>query len=162
MPVKYVNVVDPLLPSNNLGRSVSQGNAIRIRKAFKTGAARLSALRRDEGSRDEAEGVRVLEAFFGNALRHRRGTRALPSAPKTPGGRDHADEVSMTAPQGGFGGADDAEKVAAVSRRVSDASAMASKSEKRRRREKKAALASRRRRAEEGGSDHRGVVVVGW
>ena len=84
MPVKYVNVVDPLLPSNNLGRSVSQGNAIRIRKAFKTGAARLSALRRDEGSRDEAEGVRVLEAFFGNALRHRRGTRSLPSAPKTP------------------------------------------------------------------------------
>ena len=34
MARKYLNVVDPLLSSNNLGRSVSQGNAKRIRKAL--------------------------------------------------------------------------------------------------------------------------------
>jgi hypothetical protein len=30
MVPKYLNVVDPLLPSNNLGRSVSQGGATEI------------------------------------------------------------------------------------------------------------------------------------
>ena len=45
MARKYLNVVDPLLSSNNLGRSVSQGNAKRIRKALALGAQRLTALR---------------------------------------------------------------------------------------------------------------------
>ena len=45
MARKYLNVVDPLLSSNNLGRSVSQGNAKRIRKALALGAKRLTALR---------------------------------------------------------------------------------------------------------------------
>ena len=37
MLVKHLNVVDPLLPSNNLGRSVSQGNAKRIRRRCGSG-----------------------------------------------------------------------------------------------------------------------------
>jgi hypothetical protein len=49
---------DPLLPSNNLGRSVSQGNAKRIRKALSLGAARLSALRESTSS-DDMTAVRV-------------------------------------------------------------------------------------------------------
>jgi hypothetical protein len=95
MPAKYLNVVDPLLPSNNLGRSVSQGNAKRIRKALRLGAERLSALRADNATRDDAAGASLLEAFFGNTMRHRRLT-PLPHAPTTPGGREHADEVSIT------------------------------------------------------------------
>ena len=95
MPVKHLNVVDPLLPSNNLGRSVSQGNAKRIRKALRLGAERLSALRSDNATRDDAAGASLLEAFFGNTMRHRRLT-PLPHAPTTPGGREHADEVSIT------------------------------------------------------------------
>ena len=63
MPVKHLNVVDPLLPSNNLGRSVSQGNAKRIRKALRLGAERLSALRADNATRDDAAGASLLEAF---------------------------------------------------------------------------------------------------
>ena len=89
---KYLNVVDPLLPSNNLGRSVSQGNAKRIQKALRLGADRLSALR--DSTACDVTAVRVLEAFFGNTMRHRR-VMPLPSAPSTPGGRNHADEVSM-------------------------------------------------------------------
>ena len=38
---KHFNVMDPLLPHNNLGRSVSQSNLIRIRTAFAHGAAKL-------------------------------------------------------------------------------------------------------------------------
>ena len=95
MPVKHLNVVDPLMSSNNLGRSVSQGNAKRIRKALRLGAERLSALRADNATRDDAAGASLLEAFFGNTMRHRRLT-PLPHAPTTPGGREHADEVSIT------------------------------------------------------------------
>ena len=86
MPVKHLNVVDPLMSSNNLGRSVSQGNAKRIRKALRLGAERLSALRADNATRDDAAGASLLEAFFGNTMRHRRLT-PLPHAPTTPGGR---------------------------------------------------------------------------
>jgi syndecan 1 len=39
--------------------------------------------------------ARVLREFFGNTVKHRR-VALLPSAPATPGGREHADEVSMT------------------------------------------------------------------
>jgi hypothetical protein len=38
---KHFNVMDPLLPHNNLGRSVSQSNLARIRAAFAHGAAKL-------------------------------------------------------------------------------------------------------------------------
>lgn len=34
LPLKHLNVVDPLLPSNNLGRSVSRASFARIRQAF--------------------------------------------------------------------------------------------------------------------------------
>ena len=119
MPIKHLNVIDPLLPSNNLGRSVSMGNASRIKKALKLAASKLSTLRqmsvrdgRDDGvnAKDgtvagntttnpkkmcDHAAARVLQQFFGNTARHRR-VQLLPSAPATPGGREHADEVSMT------------------------------------------------------------------
>ena len=41
---KHINVVDPLLPSNNLGRSVSQANFMRIRKALGLGHRTLTAM----------------------------------------------------------------------------------------------------------------------
>ena len=97
MPIKHMNVIDPLLPSNNLGRSVSQGNAARIRKALKLAAAKLGALREMSTRSDSCDflAARVLREFFGNTAKHRR-VALLPSAPATPGGREHADEVSMT------------------------------------------------------------------
>ena len=92
-----MNVIDPLLPSNNLGRSVSQGNAARIRKALKLAAAKLGELREMSFTNDSCDflAARVLREFFGNTAKHRR-VALLPSAPATPGGREHADEVSMT------------------------------------------------------------------
>ena len=100
MARKYLNVVDPLLSSNNLGRSVSQGNAKRIRKALALGAQRLTALRESSTGGECFGAVRMLEQFFGNTMRHRRlgPMPHLPMAPSTPGfaGRNHADEVSMT------------------------------------------------------------------
>ena len=97
VPIKHMNVIDPLLPSNNLGRSVSQGNAARIRKALKLAAAKLGELREMSFTNDSCDflAARVLREFFGNTAKHRR-VALLPSAPATPGGREHADEVSMT------------------------------------------------------------------
>lgn len=42
--VKNMNIVDPLLATNNLGRSVTRANKARIRKALAAGAAGLSAI----------------------------------------------------------------------------------------------------------------------
>jgi syndecan 1 len=102
MARKYLNVVDPLLSSNNLGRSVSQGNAKRIRKALALGAKRLTALRESSTGGECFGAVRMLEQFFGNTMRHRR-LGPMPHLPmagaSTPAGfagRNHADEVSMT------------------------------------------------------------------
>eukprot|EP00201_Polytomella_parva_P012028 CAMPEP_0175060644 /NCGR_PEP_ID=MMETSP0052_2-20121109/13138_1 /TAXON_ID=51329 ORGANISM="Polytomella parva, Strain SAG 63-3" /NCGR_SAMPLE_ID=MMETSP0052_2 /ASSEMBLY_ACC=CAM_ASM_000194 /LENGTH=386 /DNA_ID=CAMNT_0016326399 /DNA_START=104 /DNA_END=1261 /DNA_ORIENTATION=- len=43
-PLKHLNIQDPLLLTNNLGRSVSRGNYLRIRRAFENGAKLLSAI----------------------------------------------------------------------------------------------------------------------
>lgn len=43
-PVKFLNIVDPLLPTNNLGRSVSKASFARIRKALAHGAQSLSSI----------------------------------------------------------------------------------------------------------------------
>lgn len=41
-PVKLLNIMDPLLPTNNLGRSVSKASFARIRKALAHGAKTLT------------------------------------------------------------------------------------------------------------------------
>ena len=41
-PVKFLNIMDPLLPTNNLGRSVSKASFARIRKALAHGAHSLT------------------------------------------------------------------------------------------------------------------------
>jgi hypothetical protein len=43
-PVKFLNIMDPLLPSNNLGRSVSKASFARIRKALAHGAQTLTSI----------------------------------------------------------------------------------------------------------------------
>ena len=40
-PLKHLNIVDPLLPSNNLGRSVSKASYARVRKALALGSRTL-------------------------------------------------------------------------------------------------------------------------
>lgn len=40
-PLKHLNIVDPLLPSNNLGRSVSKASYSRVKKALALGSRTL-------------------------------------------------------------------------------------------------------------------------
>ena len=94
--IKYMNIIDPLLPNNNLGRSVSCGNYRRVRVAFRLGAKRLDALMASSAACDDVGVLRGFVGMFGNILRHRRLIYPLPHAPDTPGGCSHADEVSMT------------------------------------------------------------------
>lgn len=42
--LKYLNIMDPLLPTNNLGRSVNKSSFARIRRALEYGANRLSRI----------------------------------------------------------------------------------------------------------------------
>ena len=42
--IKQLNVMDPILPNNNLGRSVSKASYLRIRRAFEHGARMLAAI----------------------------------------------------------------------------------------------------------------------
>lgn len=41
---KFINIMDPLLHTNNLGRSVSKTSEVRIRNAFGYAAGKLTAL----------------------------------------------------------------------------------------------------------------------
>ncbi len=43
-PCKHLNIMDPLLPTNNLGRSVNQASAKRIRLALRNGASTLEGI----------------------------------------------------------------------------------------------------------------------
>ncbi|KAG7561076.1 polymerase nucleotidyl transferase domain [Arabidopsis thaliana x Arabidopsis arenosa] len=63
-PIKHLNIVDPLKYSNNLGKSVTQGNVQRIRHAFILGARKL----RDVLSLPGATMGWRLERFFRNSL----------------------------------------------------------------------------------------------
>ncbi|PHT72646.1 hypothetical protein T459_23431 [Capsicum annuum] len=69
---KYLNIIDPLKETNNLGRSVSKGNFYRIRSAFNYGATKLeSILLQSEDSIAEE-----LYKFFPNTMdRHDSGER---------------------------------------------------------------------------------------
>lgn len=41
---KFLNIMDPLLPTNNLGRSVNKSSFARIRRALDYGANRLTSI----------------------------------------------------------------------------------------------------------------------
>ncbi|BAF27424.1 uncharacterized protein [Oryza sativa Japonica Group] len=64
-PRKFFNIVDPLKQSNNLGRSVSKGNFLRIRSAFDFGARKLGKIIQvpDNFTMDE------VNQFFRNTLK---------------------------------------------------------------------------------------------
>uniref|UniRef100_A0A0E0F1T9 Uncharacterized protein n=1 Tax=Oryza meridionalis TaxID=40149 RepID=A0A0E0F1T9_9ORYZ len=64
-PRKFFNIVDPLKQSNNLGRSVSKGNFLRIRSAFDFGARKLGKILQvpDNFTVDE------VNQFFRNTLK---------------------------------------------------------------------------------------------
>eukprot|EP00897_Mesotaenium_endlicherianum_P001132 jgi/Mesen1/11019/ME000098S10414 len=59
---KFMNVIDPLLETNNLGRSVSKGNFHRIRAAFAYGARKLRSIL--HGPREKM--LVELDKFFQN------------------------------------------------------------------------------------------------
>ncbi|XP_078435418.1 PAP/OAS1 substrate-binding domain superfamily [Wolffia australiana] len=63
---KHLNIIDPLKPGNNLGRSVNKGSCYRIRSAFSYGARKLGnilSLPRDELTNE-------FKIFFRNSLDH--------------------------------------------------------------------------------------------
>ncbi|KAH7441182.1 hypothetical protein KP509_03G027900 [Ceratopteris richardii] len=68
---KFMNLVDPLRPFNNLGRSVNSGNLVRIYSAFAYGAARLEKLL--QSSKDHV--TENLASFFRNTQKHCEGQR---------------------------------------------------------------------------------------
>uniref|UniRef100_A0A0D9XW75 Uncharacterized protein n=1 Tax=Leersia perrieri TaxID=77586 RepID=A0A0D9XW75_9ORYZ len=70
---KFFNIVDPLKQSNNLGRSVSKGNFLRIRSAFDFGARKLGKILEVPVSSTVDE----VNQFFRNTLR-RHCTRIRP------------------------------------------------------------------------------------
>lgn len=69
---KYLNIIDPLKESNNLGRSVSKGNFYRIRSAINYGARKLESIL----LQSEDNIVEELYSFFPNTMdRHDSGER---------------------------------------------------------------------------------------
>lgn len=62
---KHLNIMDPLLPSNNLGRSVSKASFARIRKAMAYGARDLERILNLE----PLAAAQSIDAFFRNAWR---------------------------------------------------------------------------------------------
>lgn len=60
-PAKFTNVVDPLLPSNNLGRSVSHASFLRIKKALALGHRSMTAITQ---AVSEEECAILFRAFF--------------------------------------------------------------------------------------------------
>jgi len=61
--VKHLNIVDPLRGFNNLGRSVSYNNFLRIRRALKKGAKTLTDILT---CTDETQSDKILRVFFKN------------------------------------------------------------------------------------------------
>ncbi|CAD5325982.1 hypothetical protein ISN45_At03g049300 [Arabidopsis thaliana x Arabidopsis arenosa] len=92
-PIKHLNIVDPLKYSNNLGKSVTQGNVQRIRHAFTLGARKLRDVLSLPG---DTMGWR-LEKFFRNSLeRNGKGQRQDVNDPVTAfgTGRSELSELS--------------------------------------------------------------------
>ncbi|XP_010504531.1 PREDICTED: uncharacterized protein LOC104781532 isoform X1 [Camelina sativa] len=92
-PIKPLNIVDPLKHSNNLGKSVTQGNVQRLRHAFTHGARKLRDVLSLPG---ESMGWR-LERFFRNSLeRNGKGQRQDVNDPVTAfgTGRSELSELS--------------------------------------------------------------------
>jgi len=65
LPRKYLNIMDPLLPTNNLGRSVSKTSYFRIKKALAFGARQLDDILKLEPLA-ASEGI---AAYFENTWR---------------------------------------------------------------------------------------------
>ncbi|XP_062202180.1 uncharacterized protein LOC133904707 [Phragmites australis] len=67
-PRKFLNIVDPLKQSNNLGRSVNKGNFYRIRSAFDFGARKLGKILQVPA----CSTVNEVNQFFRNTLKRNR------------------------------------------------------------------------------------------
>eukprot|EP00742_Colponemidia_sp_Colp-10_P009773 GILJ01010692.1.p1 GENE.GILJ01010692.1~~GILJ01010692.1.p1 ORF type:complete len:1228 (-),score=177.81 GILJ01010692.1:124-3402(-) len=66
-PVKFMNVVDPLLSWNNLGRSVSSNSFYRIQQALLLGHEKFSDIVAAAGSQTSEEIHRAIRRFFRNS-----------------------------------------------------------------------------------------------
>lgn len=74
--IKTVNIMDPLLPSNNLGRSVGRASYLRIRRAAEQGARRLAGIAEEVGRGVVGRGV----AWRGSRRRLFRRARCMSGA----------------------------------------------------------------------------------
>ncbi|KAK9841209.1 hypothetical protein WJX74_001905 [Apatococcus lobatus] len=80
-PPKHLNIMDPLLPTNNLGRSVNQASAKRIRLAFRNGASTLEGIL----AKDDDDGLQALDDFFRITwTAHRESQASMPVAAPNP------------------------------------------------------------------------------
>ncbi|GAX73901.1 hypothetical protein CEUSTIGMA_g1351.t1 [Chlamydomonas eustigma] len=89
--VKSFNIMDQLLHTNNLGRSVSKANFLRIRRAFGHGAKTLAAIMEKDGE----QAVEALDNFFRNAWnaqrphRYARDAYVVPPDSRSPHSNQH-------------------------------------------------------------------------
>lgn len=65
---KYMNIKDPIRPNNNLGKSISYTNFLRIKKAFVKGSKDLNTILKEK--KDASE---IISVFFKNTWRENRG-----------------------------------------------------------------------------------------
>lgn len=65
---KYMNIIDPIRPKNNLGKSISFTNFLRIKKAFLKGSKDLNKILNEK--KDASE---IISVFFKNTWRENSG-----------------------------------------------------------------------------------------
>eukprot|EP00198_Chlamydomonas_reinhardtii_P004682 XP_001694018.1 predicted protein [Chlamydomonas reinhardtii] len=73
--IKQLNVMDPILPNNNLGRSVSKASYLRIRRAFEHGARMLAAIAEQTKELGAVVASRNFDNFFGKVWNAQRPNR---------------------------------------------------------------------------------------
>ncbi|GFR47993.1 hypothetical protein Agub_g9817, partial [Astrephomene gubernaculifera] len=85
--IRQLNVMDPILPNNNLGRSVSKASYLRIRRAFEHGARMLADIAEQAKELGPFIGAKGFDNFFGkvwNAQRHKKQHLGAPGPPGEP------------------------------------------------------------------------------
>ncbi|GMH43039.1 hypothetical protein BSKO_10961 [Bryopsis sp. KO-2023] len=80
---KFINIMDPLLHTNNLGRSVSKTSEIRIRNAFGYAAGKLAAVFK-RAKKDLPGAMEDLDKFFKNTWKAQGRPRPSPSPNRPP------------------------------------------------------------------------------
>ncbi|GIL74028.1 hypothetical protein Vretifemale_4098, partial [Volvox reticuliferus] len=93
--IKQLNVMDPILPGNNLGRSVSKASYLRIRRAFEHGARMLAEIADQAKELGPFIGAKRFDNFFGKVWNAQRPRNRPPAV-----AGEHGNGMHMGAPPG--------------------------------------------------------------